>query len=66
LLTEDSTERHLLLGFFDYDVCGAMLDRALRANISGPVVIEAVVDLFETPTPAKATLTRQLNSLWTG
>jgi len=39
-----------------------MLDRALRANISGPAVIEAVVDLFETPMPAKATLSRQLNS----
>lgn len=39
-----------------------MLDRALRANISGPVVTEAVVDPFEAPMPAKATLIAQLNS----
>ncbi|HEU5415460.1 MAG TPA: thiamine pyrophosphate-dependent enzyme, partial [Candidatus Angelobacter sp.] len=36
--------------------CGAILDRALAANVSGPVVIEAVVDPFEAPMPAKVTL----------
>lgn len=34
--------------------CSATLDRAL-ANINGPVVIEAVVDPFEAPMPAKVT-----------
>jgi pyruvate dehydrogenase (quinone) len=34
--------------------CGAILDRALAVN--GPVVIEAVVDPFEAPMPAKVTL----------
>jgi len=34
--------------------CGAALDRAL-ANVTGPVVIEAVVDPFEAPMPAKVT-----------
>jgi pyruvate dehydrogenase (quinone) len=36
--------------------CGAILDRALAANVNGPVVIEAVVDPFEAPMPAKVTL----------
>lgn len=36
--------------------CGAILDRALAANVSGPVVIEAVVDQFEAPMPGKVTL----------
>jgi pyruvate dehydrogenase (quinone)/pyruvate oxidase len=36
--------------------CGALLDRALAANTAGPVVIEAVVDPFEAPMPAKVTL----------
>src|SRR6476661_2579369 len=35
--------------------CGAILDRALSANTRGPVVIEAVVDPFEAPMPAKVT-----------
>jgi pyruvate dehydrogenase (quinone)/pyruvate oxidase len=35
--------------------CGALLDRALAAAISGPVVIEAVVDPLEAPMPAKVT-----------
>jgi pyruvate dehydrogenase (quinone) len=35
--------------------CGAILDRALSANPGGPVVIEAVVDPFEAPMPAKVT-----------
>ena len=35
--------------------CGAILDRAINANPSGPVLIEAVVDPFEAPMPAKAT-----------
>jgi pyruvate dehydrogenase (quinone)/pyruvate oxidase len=35
--------------------CGAILDRALAANVSGPVLIEAVVDPFEAPMPAKVT-----------
>jgi pyruvate dehydrogenase (quinone)/pyruvate oxidase len=34
--------------------CGAILDKAL-ANQSGPVIIEAVVDPFEAPMPAKVT-----------
>ncbi len=36
--------------------CAATLDRALGANASGPVVIEAIVDPFEAPMPAKVTL----------
>ena len=36
--------------------CGAILDRALSASAGGPVVIEAVVDPFEAPMPAKVTL----------
>ena len=36
--------------------CATTLDRALEANTSGPVVIEAVVDPFEAPMPAKVTL----------
>jgi pyruvate dehydrogenase (quinone) len=36
--------------------CGSIVDRALAANVSGPVVIEAVVDPFEAPMPAKVTL----------
>ncbi|HKT52123.1 MAG TPA: thiamine pyrophosphate-dependent enzyme [Candidatus Angelobacter sp.] len=36
--------------------CGTILDRALAANPNGPVVIEAVVDPFEAPMPAKVTL----------
>jgi pyruvate dehydrogenase (quinone) len=36
--------------------CGAILDRALAGNVSGPVVIEAVVDPFEAPMPSKVTL----------
>lgn len=36
--------------------CGSILDRALSANVGGPVVIEAVVDPFEAPMPAKVTL----------
>lgn len=36
--------------------CGTVLDRALSANVGGPVVIEAVVDPFEAPMPAKVTL----------
>jgi pyruvate dehydrogenase (quinone) len=36
--------------------CGAILDRALAANSAGPVLIEAVVDPFEAPMPAKVTL----------
>ncbi len=36
--------------------CGTILDRALSANASGPVLIEAVVDPFEAPMPAKVTL----------
>jgi pyruvate dehydrogenase (quinone) len=34
--------------------CSATLERAL-ANVNGPVVIEAVVDPFEAPMPAKVT-----------
>jgi pyruvate dehydrogenase (quinone)/pyruvate oxidase len=36
--------------------CGGILDRALASNVNGPVVIEAVVDPFEAPMPAKVTL----------
>jgi len=36
--------------------CGGILDRALAANTGGPVLIEAVVDPFEAPMPAKVTL----------
>jgi pyruvate dehydrogenase (quinone) len=36
--------------------CGVILDRALAANVGGPVLIEAVVDPFEAPMPAKVTL----------
>ena len=35
--------------------CGAILDNALAANAGGPVLIEAVVDPFEAPMPAKVT-----------
>ncbi|HEY2393054.1 MAG TPA: thiamine pyrophosphate-dependent enzyme [Candidatus Angelobacter sp.] len=35
--------------------CGAILDSALAANAGGPVLIEAVVDPFEAPMPAKVT-----------
>ena len=35
--------------------CGTILDRALGSNTGGPVVIEAVVDPFEAPMPAKVT-----------
>jgi pyruvate dehydrogenase (quinone) len=35
--------------------CGSILDRALAANTTGPVLIEAVVDPFEAPMPAKIT-----------
>jgi pyruvate dehydrogenase (quinone)/pyruvate oxidase len=35
--------------------CGAILDSALSSNTGGPVVIEAVVDPFEAPMPAKVT-----------
>jgi pyruvate dehydrogenase (quinone)/pyruvate oxidase len=35
--------------------CGAILDRALSSNAAGPVLIEAVVDPFEAPMPAKVT-----------
>jgi pyruvate dehydrogenase (quinone)/pyruvate oxidase len=34
--------------------CGAMLERALATD--GPVLVEAVVDPFEPPMPAKVTL----------
>lgn len=33
--------------------CGAILDQALAVNIGKPVLIEAVVDPFEAPMPAK-------------
>ena len=36
--------------------CGAALGKALTANTAGPVLIEAVVDPFEAPMPAKVTL----------
>jgi pyruvate dehydrogenase (quinone) len=36
--------------------CGAVLDRAIGASAGGPVLIEAVVDPFEAPMPAKVTL----------
>jgi pyruvate dehydrogenase (quinone)/pyruvate oxidase len=35
--------------------CGEILDRALAANVNGPVLVEAVVDPFEAPMPAKVT-----------
>src|ERR1041385_2383445 len=35
--------------------CGSLLDRAINANPTGPVLIEAVVDPFEAPMPAKVT-----------
>jgi pyruvate dehydrogenase (quinone) len=35
--------------------CGTILDNALAANVNGPVLIEAVVDPFEAPMPAKVT-----------
>jgi len=35
--------------------CGAILDQALAASSAGPIVIEAVVDPFEAPMPAKIT-----------
>ncbi|HEV8490931.1 MAG TPA: thiamine pyrophosphate-dependent enzyme [Candidatus Angelobacter sp.] len=35
--------------------CGSLLDRAIHANPAGPVLIEAVVDPFEAPMPAKVT-----------
>src|SRR6478736_4473262 len=35
--------------------CGDILDRALSSNSGGPVLIEAVVDPFEAPMPAKVT-----------
>ncbi|HKV94744.1 MAG TPA: thiamine pyrophosphate-dependent enzyme [Candidatus Angelobacter sp.] len=40
----------------DPENCGTMLDQALAANHNGPVIIEAVVDQFEAPMPAKVTL----------
>src|SRR5437764_284951 len=36
--------------------CGTILDRALASNVAGPIVIEAVVDPFEAPMPAKVTM----------
>lgn len=36
--------------------CGNILDRALASNTAGPILIEAVVDPFEAPMPAKVTL----------
>jgi pyruvate dehydrogenase (quinone) len=36
--------------------CGAVLHRAIGASAGGPVLIEAVVDPFEAPMPAKVTL----------
>jgi pyruvate dehydrogenase (quinone) len=35
--------------------CGAILDRVMASNIAGPVLVEAVVDPFEAPMPAKVT-----------
>ncbi|HET7872267.1 MAG TPA: thiamine pyrophosphate-dependent enzyme [Terriglobales bacterium] len=35
--------------------CGPTLDRVLAANVPGPVLVEAVVDPFEAPMPAKVT-----------
>jgi pyruvate dehydrogenase (quinone)/pyruvate oxidase len=35
--------------------CGEILDRALASNVDRPVLIEAVVDPFEAPMPAKVT-----------
>lgn len=40
----------------DPESCGTILDQALAANHKGPVIIEAVVDQFEAPMPAKITL----------
>ena len=40
--------------------CGAILDQALAANIGKPVLIEAVVDPFEAPMPAKVTFDQAL------
>ncbi|HET9285354.1 MAG TPA: thiamine pyrophosphate-dependent enzyme [Candidatus Angelobacter sp.] len=40
----------------DPESCGTILDQALAANHKGPVIIEAVVDQFEAPMPAKVTL----------
>ncbi|HZS27101.1 MAG TPA: thiamine pyrophosphate-dependent enzyme [Candidatus Angelobacter sp.] len=40
----------------DPETCGTILDQALAANHKGPVIIEAVVDQFEAPMPAKVTL----------
>ncbi|MGC2696839.1 MAG: thiamine pyrophosphate-dependent enzyme [Candidatus Angelobacter sp.] len=39
----------------DPNTCGAILDQALASASAGPVVIEAVVDPFEAPMPAKVT-----------
>jgi pyruvate dehydrogenase (quinone) len=39
--------------------CGAMLDQAL--NTPGPVLVEAVVDPFEPPFPAKITMEQAAN-----
>lgn len=36
--------------------CGSILDRALASSMSGPVVIEAMVDPFEAPMPGKVTI----------
>jgi hypothetical protein len=41
----------------------AILDRTLSANIGRPVLVEAVVDPFETPTPAKVTVEQQRDLL---
>ncbi|HEU4413194.1 MAG TPA: thiamine pyrophosphate-dependent enzyme [Candidatus Angelobacter sp.] len=39
----------------DPNTCGAILDQALASASAGPVLIEAVVDPFEAPMPAKVT-----------
>ena len=39
----------------DPATCGSILDQALASGGGGPVVIEAVVDPFEAPMPAKVT-----------
>ena len=39
--------------------CGAVLDQALNAD--GPVLVEAIVDPFEPPMPAKVTLEQATN-----
>ena len=36
--------------------CGAVLDRAFASHTAGPIVIEAVVDPFEAPMPAKVSM----------